>query len=139
MDTVECLFNCIFICGINVNMEIICNCKHEHPKVSEFTNEECLSKLEKFYSAFSTRSRLVIIDALDKTEMCVCELARHSNMTKSAISHQLKILKDLRLVKSRKIGKEVFYSLADNHVKSVFEISLDHIKELGEDICKKNI
>ena len=111
-------------------MEIICNCEHKHPDVGEFISEEILTKLEDFYSAFATRSRLVIIDALDKAEMCVCELARHSNMTKSAISHQLKILKGLRLVKSRKVGKEVFYSLADNHVKSIFEISLEHIKEL---------
>ncbi len=120
-------------------MEIVCNCNHEHPNINEFTSDEVLCKLEKFYSAFATKSRLVIIDALDKAEMCVCELARHSNMTKSAISHQLKILKDLRLVKSRKVGKEVFYSLADNHVKSVFEISLEHIKELEGEICKKNI
>ena len=111
-------------------MQIICNCEHEHPNVSGFLNGEELDKLEKFYSAFSTRSRIVIIDALDKAEMCVCELARHANMTKSAVSHQLKVLKELRLVKSRKMGKEVFYSLSDEHVKSLFEISIHHIKEL---------
>ena len=111
-------------------MEIKCNCKHKHPTVSGFLNVEELERLEKFYTAFSTRSRLIIIDALDKAEMCVCEIARHANMTKSAVSHQLKVLKELGLVKSRKKGKEVFYSLSDEHVKSLFQISIEHIKEV---------
>ena len=111
-------------------MELVCKCKHSHPKVSGFANIDELNKLEKFYSALSTCSRLIIIDALAKTEMCVCELARHANMTKSAMSHQLKVLKELGLIKSRRVGKEVFYSLEDNHVKQVYEIALEHIREV---------
>lgn len=61
--------------------------------------------------------------------MCVCDLANVLNMTKSAISHQLRSLRDANLVKFRKSGKEVFYSLADNHVKEIFEQGLIHIKE----------
>lgn len=120
-------------------MEDICKCNHEHPKVDNFASEEVLGKLESFYSAFATKSRLIIIDALDKAEMCVCELARHAKMSKSAISHQLRILKEHNLIKSRKAGKEVFYSLADDHVKALFEISIEHINELEGDICKRNI
>ncbi len=111
-------------------MELLCNCEHKHPNISGFAKIEELNKLEKFYSAFSTRSRLIIIDALAKIEMCVCELARHANMTKSAMSHQLKVLKELGLIKSRRLGKEVFYSLADNHVKQVYELAFEHIKEV---------
>lgn len=120
-------------------MKEICNCEHDPSGATGLASEEILGKLENFYSAFSTRSRLAIIDALDKAEMCVCELGRRLNMTKSAVSHQLKILKELRLIKSRKAGKEVFYSLADEHVKMLFEISIEHINELEGEVCKKNI
>lgn len=120
-------------------MEEICKCTHEHPKVDAFLSSSELARLEEFYSAFSTKSRLILIDALCKAEMCVCELARHAKMTKSAVSHQLRVLKEGGLIKSRKAGKEVFYSLADEHVKMLFEISIEHINELEGEQCEKNI
>lgn len=120
-------------------MKEVCNCDHLPSGVTGLASEEMLENLEKFYSAFSARSRLAIIDALDKAEMCVCELGRLLNMTKSAVSHQLRILKELGLIKARKSGKEVFYSLADEHVKMLFEISIEHINELEREVCKKNI
>ncbi len=66
--------------------------------------------------------------ALDHNEMCVCDIANVLNMTKSSISHQLSYLKDLNIVKSRKSGKEVYYSLDDEHVKEVFEVAISHIE-----------
>jgi len=67
--------------------------------------------------------------ALDESEMCVCDLAVLLGMTKSAISHQLRSLREANLVKNRREGKNVFYSLADDHVKQIFEKGLEHIRE----------
>ena len=75
----------------------------------------------------STRMR--IMAALDSGEMCVCDLSALLDMTKSAISHQLKSLKDAQLVKSRRDGKNVYYSLKDEHVKLIIEMGIEHIKE----------
>ena len=63
--------------------------------------------------------------------MCVCDIAVSLGMTKSAISHQLKFLKENKLIKSEKYGKEIFYSLADEHVKDIFEKGLEHLEELN--------
>ena len=76
-----------------------------------------------------TRTR--ILTALFESEMCVCDIGKLLNMTKSAISHQLRILRQSKLVKARKCGKEVIYSLADNHVKMIFKMAIDHV--LGKD------
>jgi ArsR family transcriptional regulator len=67
--------------------------------------------------------------ALDNDEMCVCDLSEVLRMTKSAISHQLKVLKDSGLVKFRRDGKNVFYTLKDDHVKTILEMGIEHIKE----------
>ena len=74
-------------------------------------------------------TRTKILWALDIDEMCVCDLAALLNMTKSAISHQLRTLREANLVKFRKEGKIVFYSLSDNHVKDILEKGLEHISE----------
>ena len=75
--------------------------------------------------------------ALDKSEMCVCDLAFLLGMTKSAISHQLKTLREANLVKNRKDGKMVIYSLDDDHVKDIFEKALNHVLEIKEREEKK--
>ena len=62
--------------------------------------------------------------------MCVCDIAYTLGMSKSLVSHQLKLLKDNNIVKSRKEGKEVFYTLSDNHVKEVFNVGIEHVSEL---------
>ena len=74
-----------------------------------------------------------IIYLLEDNELCVCDIAYILNMTKSAVSHQLKNLREMNLIKSRKVGKEVWYSLADDHVKEVFDVRLEHIMEGCDD------
>lgn len=93
-------------------------------------DDETLMKLEDFYGLFSSVSKLKIIWALYKGEMCVIELAKLIGKTKSAVSHQLKYLKEQNLIVSEKVGKEVFYKLADEHITQIFEIALEHISEV---------
>lgn len=116
------------------NETFVCDCEVLH--CDEATKAKCnmldsykLSQMTVFYKAFADKTRLKIINLLDKTELCVCDISWALNMTKSAVSHQLKYLKEINLVKSKKIGKEVWYSLADNHVEQVFDICLEHILE----------
>lgn len=85
--------------------------------------------LANLYKMFSDPTRVKIMWALHCNEMCVCDLAVLLNMTKSAISHQLKSLRLTNLVKYQKQGKVVYYSLADDHVKGVFEMGFAHIHE----------
>ncbi len=89
-----------------------------------------VSRLVNFYKSFADETRLKIICVLDEVgEMCVCDIAYSLGMTKSAISHQLKYLKDVNLLVSNKVGKEVYYRLADEHIKDLYEIGLKHIQE----------
>lgn len=88
-----------------------------------------LYDLSDFFKVFGDSTRIKIMWALDESEMCVCDLAVLLNMTKSAISHQLKSLKAANLVKFRKEGKVVFYSLQDDHVKEIIEKGLEHLRE----------
>ncbi|MBE5739053.1 MAG: helix-turn-helix transcriptional regulator [Clostridiales bacterium] len=89
-----------------------------------------IGRLVNFYKAFGDETRLKIICVLDEVgEMCVCDIAYSLDMTKSAISHQLKYLRDIRLLTSRKEGKEVYYRLADEHIRDLYEIGLKHIEE----------
>lgn len=92
-------------------------------------NEEELSDLSNLFKVFGDSTRIKILWALDENEMCVCDIAYLLNMTQSAISHQLRVLKDARLVKYRKEGKIVYYSLDDEHVKQIFDQGIIHIKE----------
>lgn len=85
--------------------------------------------LANLYKMFSDPTRVKILWALSCNEMCVCDIAVLLNMTKSAISHQLKSLRLSNLVKAEKQGKVVFYSLSDHHVKDIFEKGLEHIRE----------
>ena len=90
-------------------------------------------QLSSFFKTFADETRLKIMVVLDSVdEMCVCDIAVALNMTKSAISHQLSYLKDNGLIKSRKIGKIVFYSIMDDHVKSVLEMGIEHTKHGGK-------
>ena len=92
-------------------------------------DEEDLYDLAELFKVFGDSTRVRILCALDEAEMCVCDIAALLNMTQSAISHQLRVLKQARLVKNRKEGKVVYYSLDDDHVKSIFNQGLMHIKE----------
>ena len=91
--------------------------------------EEELYDLSELFKVFGDSTRIRILFVLFEAEVCVCDLAAALRMTQSAVSHQLRILKQSRLVKSRREGKSVFYSLADNHVRTIINQGLEHIEE----------
>ncbi len=88
-----------------------------------------LYDLADFFKVFGDCTRIKVLYALFESEMCVCDIAQLLNMNQSAISHQLRVLKQNRLVKYRREGKTVFYSLADSHIKTIFNQGLEHILE----------
>ena len=92
-------------------------------------NTTLLYELSDFFKLMGDSTRIQLLWALEENEMCVGELASLLNMTKSAVSHQLKILRSAKLVRADKKGKNVFYSLNDHHVKTVLEMALEHILE----------
>ena len=113
--------------------ECACDIIHEDEvkrAKADMLDEETLLYISDFYKALSDSTRIKIINVLEKRELCVCDISSLLNMTKSAVSHQLKNLREMNLIKSRKVGKEVWYTLADEHVSRVFDISLEHIMEL---------
>lgn len=117
-------------------MEEILNCDltHVHDELvnkakKEMPKDEVLYDLAELFKVFGDSTRVKILWALFESEMCVCDISELLNMSLSAVSHQLRILKQARLVKFRKEGKNVFYSLDDDHVSSIFNIGLLHISE----------
>lgn len=111
-----------------------CNCTVIHEdiikQVSEtMPEEETLYDVAELFKVFGDTTRIKILCALFESEMCVCDIASLLNMNQSAISHQLRVLKQARLVKYRKDGKVVYYSLDDEHVKHIFDQGLLHVNE----------
>jgi len=111
-----------------------CDCDVIHEDIvnevkSKMPEEESLYDLAELFKVFGDSTRIKILWALDEAEMCVCDIAVLLNMTQSAISHQLRVLKQANLVKNRKEGKVVYYSLDDDHVKNIFNQGLIHINE----------
>lgn len=111
-----------------------CDCTMIHEEVvarvrEELPQEELLYELAEFFKVFGDSTRIRILSALEKSEMCVCDIANLLNMTQSAISHQLRVLKKARLVKNRREGKVMYYSLDDDHVKEILDSGLTHILE----------
>lgn len=96
---------------------------------AEMPEEDKLYDLAELFKVFGDSTRIRILYVLFEAEVCVCDLAEVLNMTQSAISHQLKILKQSKLVKSRREGKSVFYSLADGHVRTIIAQGREHIEE----------
>lgn len=114
--------------------EASCDCCAIHEESIEYVKkeiplEEQLRQVSTLYRIFGDSTRLHILAALECHEMCVCDLAVLMNMTKSATSHQLKVLRENNLVKFEKHGKHSYYSLADKHVKDILNIALEHINE----------
>lgn len=112
----------------------ICDCSIIHDEVvaevkKALPSEERMSALADFFKVFGDPSRVKILLALEAHEMCVCDLAVLLNVTKSAISHQLRAFRENGLVTFRREGKVVYYSLADSHVNTILEQGLDHIVE----------
>ena len=114
------------------NNEYNCDCNIIHKDTVNQTKERMLdditlTKVADFFKILGDPTRTKILCALDNNEMCVCDIANVLNMTKSSISHQLNTLRQNNIVRSQKIGKEVFYTLDDEHVTEVFEVALSHI------------
>lgn len=114
--------------------DMICDCEMIHEDVVEQVRRalpegELLFRLADFYKAFGDATRVRILYALDRHEMCVCDIAALLGMTISAVSHQLRFLRDANLVSNRREGKTVFYALADAHVRSIIECGMEHICE----------
>lgn len=91
--------------------------------------EEHLYDLAELFKVFGDTTRIKILYVLFENEMCVCDLAEILNMSQSAISHQLRVLKQSRLVRFRREGKNIIYSLADEHVRSIINQGMEHIEE----------
>lgn len=111
-----------------------CDCSAIHEDILSHVNknmvpESQLTNMSKLFKVFGDGTRISILSALNFHEMCVCDLAVLLDMTKSAISHQLKVLRDNNLVKFEKKGKHAYYSLADDHVKEILDVALEHINE----------
>lgn len=111
-----------------------CSCSIIHEDIVNkardlMPKEETLYDLAELFKVFGDTTRIKIICALFESEMCVCDIAALLCMNQSAISHQLRVLKQARLVKFRKDGKVVYYSLDDEHIKLIFDLGLIHIKE----------
>ena len=113
-------------------MEEDLKCTVKHPDIIEkvkktMPDEETLFDIAELFKVFGDSTRMKIICCLFEHEMCVCDIANALSMTKSSISHQLSTLRRSGIVKCKKVGKEVYYTLDDDHVRKVFEIGLEHI------------
>lgn len=110
-------------CEVVVVHNIVDRVRKAMPEEAKFYN------LAELFKVFGDTTRVKILFALSESEMRVCDIASLLNMSHSAISHQLRILKQSRLVRSRREGKTVYYSLADEHVKKIFEQGFSHVSE----------
>lgn len=111
-----------------------CEYIHAHDDVvakvmQEMPEEEILYDLAELFKIFGDTTRIKILYVLFEAELCVCDIAQLLNMNQSAISHQLRVLKQAQLVKYRRDGKTVFYSLADGHVRTILGQGMDHVAE----------
>lgn len=115
--------------------DLCCAVTQVHPDAVERVREllprdETLYDLAELFKIFGDSTRIKILYVLFESEMCVCDIAQLLGMTQSAISHQLRSLKQSRLVKARREGKTVFYSLADGHVRTILDQGMEHVAEL---------
>ena len=111
-----------------------CDFIHAHEDIVEkvrgtMPGEDTLYDLTELFRIFADSTRVRILYVLEESEMCVCDIAQLLNMTSTAVSHQLRILKGNKLVKSRREGKNIFYSLADGHVTSILDQGMEHVSE----------
>ena len=111
-----------------------CSCEVIHDEIVETVTKKALSAeqyvdLATLFKMFGDPSRVRLLHALSVHEMCVCDLAAYLGITKSAVSHQLKILRTSKLIASRREGKSMIYSLADDHVKTIIAMGKEHIEE----------
>lgn len=112
----------------------VCQYMHIHDDVVEkvqdaMPSEDVLYDLAELFKMFGDSTRIKILCVLSETEMCVCDIARLLGATQSAVSHQLRALKQSKLVKARRQGKTVFYALSDSHVKTIIAQGMEHVYE----------
>lgn len=112
--------SCGFLC---VHEELVTQVQRSLP------GDDTLSRLADLFKCFGDGTRIRILYVLLEAEVCVCDLAKLLGMTQSAVSHQLRILKQARLIKNRRDGKTIFYSLADDHVATLLRQGTEHIQE----------
>ena len=111
-----------------------CDCSQDHPALVEQVRQllppdELLYDLAELFKIFGDSTRIKILYALYESELCVCDIAKLLDVTQSAVSHQLRVLKNSKLVKFRREGKTVYYSLADDHVTRILSQGMEHIEE----------
>ena len=114
--------------------EGLCEFMHVHEEIVEkvekvMPDEQQLLDLSEFFKVFGDSTRIKILYVLSQSEMCVCDIATLLQMGQSAVSHQLRVLKQMRLVSFRREGKTVFYSLADSHIQTILAQGMEHISE----------
>lgn len=97
--------------------------------INELPDDELIADLSDMFKIFGDQTRVKILMALESGELCVCDIAAVMNMSQSAISHQLRVLKQSNIVKTRREGKVVYYAISDDHVKEIFDIAMVHVQE----------
>ena len=112
----------------------VCQQEHRHPEHIEsvrrlMPDDDSLYDLSEVFRVFGDSTRIRILYALFESELCVCDLATLLGLTQSAVSHQLRILKDAKLVKFRREGKSIFYTLDDDHVRAILSLGMEHLSE----------
>ncbi len=123
--------------------EIQCDCNIIHKDIvnkvkNQMLTEEYFYKLAELFKIMGDSTRMKLLFALDKSDMCVNDIANLLNMSKSSISHQLAVLRNVGIVKYRREGKEVIYSLDDEHIKELFEVSIEHVEHKKEELNYEN-
>ena len=118
----------------DIDKELECEYIHIHEDIvkeviEDLPEEEELCDLADFFKIFADTTRIKILYVLSKHEMCVCDISQLLKTSQSSISHQLRTLKQMKLVKNRREGKTIFYSLSDDHIKSIISQGLEHINE----------
>ncbi|MGM9637480.1 MAG: ArsR/SmtB family transcription factor [Eubacteriales bacterium] len=116
-DEIEC---CDYLC---IHEDAVTEVQRNLP------DEDTIFELAELYKIFGDHTRIRILCVLWEHELCVCDIAKLLSMTQSAISHQLRVLKSARLIKARRDGKTVFYSLADEHVQTLINCAIEHLRE----------
>ena len=120
MNQKQCLTDTKMVVNHNEN-DIVAKVSAEMP------SENFLYDVAELFKIFGDSTRIRILTALQKSQLNVCDIASVLNMTKSAVSHQLRILRHAKLVKNRRVGKEIFYSLDDEHVHDIIDIAIKHL------------
>lgn len=119
--------------GNTMSDNLVCSEKHIHEYTSKINQDliefKNFNKMSELFKIFGDQTRLKILFVLFEKEVCVCDIADIVGMQQSAVSHQLRVLKQANLVKYRRDGKTIYYSLSDNHVKTIFAQAKEHIEE----------